>query len=218
MSIEFLCEACGAKLRIEDDSAGKTVKCPNCSAVVSTKPAEDAAAASPFGEVGPARAPVDDDNPYASPMTTPAPGAGSLSPAGASTIPHGIQRALSQTRPWVIFLSILGFVCGGFMTLGSVGILVAAVVSGEPGMILFGPMYLVYAALYLAGSYFLFVYGLRIGSFQRSNSFADLESALVAQKSFWKLVGIVIVVGFVLGVVALVGVLGFTVMTDVSRF
>ena len=79
-------------------------------------------------------------------------------------------------------------------------------------------MYLVYAALYLAGSYFLFVYGLRIGSFQRSNSFADLESALVAQKSFWKLVGIVIVVGFVLGVVALVGVLGFTVMTDVSRF
>ena len=208
MSIEFLCEGCGAKLRIEDDSAGKTVKCPNCSTVVSARPAEDLSAASPFGAVGSAQGPVDDGNPYASPMTTP-PGAGSLLSGGTSTIPPGVQRALAQTRPWVIFLSILGFVCGGFMTLGSVGILVAALVSGEPGMIVFGPIYLVYAALYLAGSYFLLVYGLRIGTFQQSNSFGDLESALVAQKSFWKLVGIVVVVGFVLGVVAVLGIMIF---------
>jgi len=103
-------------------------------------------------------------------------------------------------------------ICGGFMALGAVGIVIGAAVSGEPGMFFLAPMYVIYAALYLAGSYYLLLYGLRIGSFQRTHSFGDLEAALVAQKSFWKLLGIVTVVGFVLGVLAVVGLMAFLAM------
>ncbi|NQT16981.1 MAG: hypothetical protein HQ582_29760 [Planctomycetes bacterium] len=214
MSFEFLCERCGAKLRIEDDLAGKTVKCPNCSAVVPAKPAEEPAAASPFAASGASADAAGEVNPYASPATVPEGDFGVQTPGGTLVISPGVHRALGQTRPWVVFLSILGFICGGFMALGAVGVLIGAAVSGEPAMLFLGPFYLIYAALYLAGSYYLLVYGLKIGSLQRTNSLGDLEAALVAQKSFWKLLGIVTAIGLVLGVLAIAGFMVFGVMAS----
>ena len=71
MSFEFLCGACGARLRIDDDLAGKPVKCSQCSAVVPAKAGEGMAIESPFAGAGPAQPPVDDANPYASPAAPP---------------------------------------------------------------------------------------------------------------------------------------------------
>jgi DNA-directed RNA polymerase subunit RPC12/RpoP len=199
MSSEFLCEACGAKLRIDDDLAGKQVKCPQCSAVVRAKAGPEAAIASPFPSMEPAPPSADDLNPYASP-TAPAEIDGTARIATESqAVTPGIRRAMSQTRPWVLFLAVLGFVAGGLMALAAVAMVLVALVAGELEMLIVGPIYLLYAALYLACAYYLLLYGRRIVSFERSNDVHDLESALVAQKSFWKLVGITLAVMLVLG-------------------
>jgi hypothetical protein len=46
------------------------------------------------------------------------------------------------------------------------------------------------AALYLFASYYLWCYGKHIAALVRSGGMRQLQAAIVAQKSFWKLVGI----------------------------
>ena len=107
------------------------------------------------------------------------------------TITSGARRALAQTKPWVTFLSILGWVFGGLGALGSLGMFVLMVLGGGlPGMIM-GLAGLVGPAITLLLTYYLFCYGRRIDAYLRSDKPDDLEAALVAQKSFWKLAGIV---------------------------
>ena len=57
-----------------------------------------------------------------------------------------------------------------------------------------GRMFLVMAAFYLVPSYFLLRYGQEIGRFLRHSGVRELERAITAQKSFWKLVGIITLV------------------------
>jgi hypothetical protein len=64
--------------------------------------------------------------------------------------------------------------------------------------------YLIPAFLYLAAAYYLFTYSQKIRAFLRGRSTRDLEVALVAQKSFWKLVGIVTAITLVLYLLAIV--------------
>ena len=195
MPFELICEKCGAKSLIDDDLAGKTVRCPKCAA----------AAESPFGGAGPLPDSTDDVNPYASPATISEGPFAEQAATGMQAITPEIYRAMSQTRPWVLFLSILGFIAGAITGLGGIGIAVVSFASGQPFMLIMGPMYLVYAAAYWGCSYYLLLYAQRIGSLQRTNSIADLEGALVAQKSFWKLMGILMAVMLALGTLAMVG-------------
>lgn len=44
MSLSLTCPQCSSKLRVEDDMAGKKIKCPKCSTVFPTSPAEQSAA------------------------------------------------------------------------------------------------------------------------------------------------------------------------------
>jgi len=204
MSIEFLCQACGARLRIADDQAGKPVKCPQCSAVVQASAAGETASEGQFGGAERAEPPADELNPYASPGAPPYVDVTAQSVDDPPVLTPGIRAAMSQTRPWVLFVSVLGFLVGGMMTLVAVGMVIAATFSGEYELLIAGPMYLLYAALYLAGAYYLLAYARRIGVLERTNRVGDLESALVAQKSFWKLVGVTIAVVLVLGMIGAV--------------
>jgi hypothetical protein len=63
--------------------------------------------------------------------------------------------------------------------------------------------YLLYGGFGLGFGYYLFSYAKTIGVFTSSGHAAHLEAALVAQKSFWKLVGIFAIV--LLGVMLLGG-------------
>jgi hypothetical protein len=100
------------------------------------------------------------------------------------------------------------------MTVVAVAMVIGALVAGGREFLFVGPLYLLYAALYLACAYYLLLYGRRIGSFQRTNDVHDLESALVAQKSFWKLVGITLAVMIGLGVL----MAGFVLLLDLAVF
>lgn len=89
------------------------------------------------------------------------------------------------------FLAILGFISGGLGALG--GLVVFAVLALGLGLrgAMIGMAAFVGPAVSLVMAYYLFAYGQRIYVYLRSEKPRDLESALVAQKSFWKLAGIV---------------------------
>ncbi|MCH7226319.1 DUF5362 family protein [Haloferula sp. A504] len=125
-------------------------------------------------------------------------------------------QALAGTKPWVQFCSIIGFIITGLMLLAGVGMMIAggfmATTGDSPGMgamgmaplALMGVAYLVIAGFYFFPSLKLWRYGSQIASFIGSNSVTDLESALEAQRSFWKLAGILICVGIALYIVFMI--------------
>jgi hypothetical protein len=123
-----------------------------------------------------------------------------------------VAELLRQTKPWVRFLSVLGFIGVGLMCLAGAFGAAAAVVTGDPNMVAVSLIYPVAALLYLFPSLFLFRYASRIADFLRGGQAAQLEAALAAQKSFWKFVGILTVVMLVLYVGILAVALGLAII------
>lgn len=116
---------------------------------------------------------------------------------------------LRQTKPWVRFISVMMFIGSAFMVLGGFFMMV----SGAAGMggggggpraafggvsALIGVAYLVMAMFYIVPGVFLWRYADRIESFVQQRTTAALAAALEAQKSFWKFVGIMMLIVMVL--------------------
>ena len=137
------------------------------------------------------------ENPYETPQAA-------IMDAGAPAIadPELTQAAsmLRQTKPWVRFISVLMFICSGFMILGGLFMLVGGAAmtgaGGNPGMAaagfgaVVGGIYIAMALLYIVPAIFLWRYADQIARFDRDRSSGRLATALEAQKSFWKFVGI----------------------------
>jgi hypothetical protein len=114
-----------------------------------------------------------------------------LAGAGEGEMLSGrVTSALAGTKPWVQFLAVLMFIGSGLGLLGSCLFLLIGRRYGLPvsrmNLLLQVPLLL----LYLVPAYFLFQYGIAIGSFLERERVAELERALERQKSFWKFVGI----------------------------
>ena len=130
-----------------------------------------------------------EQNPYQAPAAPiPSP---SLAAAGNwATVP--VIELLGQTRPWVMFIAILGFILSGLTIIGGLFAAVVLIAMGGAGMAE-GAVILVYPVLgvvYYFPSRFLFRFAQRIRDLRYSHNVADLEAALAAQKSFWKFCGI----------------------------
>jgi hypothetical protein len=134
--------------------------------------------------------PIDpEQNPYQAPAA-PIPSPSFATPGNWPTVP--VVELLAQTRPWVMFIAILGFICSGLMIIGGLFAAVVLVAMGGAGMVE-GAVLLVYPVLgvvYYFPSQFLFRFAQRIRDLRYSHNVADLEAALAAQKSFWKFCGI----------------------------
>jgi phage FluMu protein Com len=91
MAIEFPCPHCSQLLRVGDDSAGKTAKCPKCEGLAKI-PADPAAPASPIGSssLG-APLPSSFGPPTPSPFGDVSPAKNPFSDGGAQTNPFGSQ-------------------------------------------------------------------------------------------------------------------------------
>jgi hypothetical protein len=135
-------------------------------------------------------------------------------PEDQSVVPDGIVEQLRGTRPWVLFLAVMGFVGAGLMVLlGLFTFAAGSLGSGRdklPGAI--GLVYVVLAALYVWPSLYLLRYGSAITRLVRDPHMERLGVALGHQRAFWKLLGIMTVVvmalygiGMVVGVAILVG-------------
>jgi hypothetical protein len=140
---------------------------------------------------------ADAGNPFASPLSS----GTAMGPEDASSlsISPAMRQAMSQTRPWVLFFAILGFLIGGLMALLAILMPLFGIMSGEgpiTGLVM-ALFYALMAAMHLVPAWFLLKYFQRIGGFLRTSAVLDLERALLAQKSFWKFTGILaaIVIG-----------------------
>lgn len=115
----------------------------------------------------------------------------------------GIQSALAGTKPWVRLVSIIGFVSSGFMILGGVAGGVVGALMGTPEAAALIFIYPLMGLLYLVPSLYLFRFATRIGEYVQGGQEAQLELALESQRSFWKFVGILSLIGIVLGVLGI---------------
>ena len=140
------------------------------------------------------------NNPYSPPAQSATYG----SPPPAA---YGEQRAgvtdtavemLRQTRPWVMFLSIMSFIGSAFMLLGGLSVMALGALAPRgngalPSSVL-GAIYIPMAFLYIYPALKLWGFAGAINRLVASRSTDDLEAALGQQKSFWKFAGIVTIV------------------------
>ncbi|MFC4699702.1 hypothetical protein ACFO4O_05985 [Glaciecola siphonariae] len=121
---------------------------------------------------------------------------------------------LSNTKFWVKLCAILGFIGSGFMLLFGLLILI-----GMGGMASFfgqennglaggfgifvGIMYIVLAAIFFLPPLFLFRYGKSISKAESSKNYVDIVDALTHQKSFWKFIGIIVVIYLVIFILSI---------------
>jgi len=148
----------------------------------------------------------DGANPFQSPMSVATTYSGGVDPSERTV------EMLRQTRPWVFFLAILGTIATCFLV---AAFLIQFIVTAGGGraFAVGGAIGVVSVVLliYVLPLIFMYRFASRIKRFVLSRELADLDSALEAQKSFWKTVGIIaaIVVIFyiVVGAFAFVGVL-----------
>lgn len=156
-------------------------------------------------------------NPYAAPRAA-VHGTPMGDPAAAGITP-AIVNLLRQTKPWVRLLAVLGFIGTGFLFLASFGMLALGASAGQglPAGFGIGLMlvYMLMAGIQLPAVLFLNRYASRIGKLVNSNAPEDLESALAAQKSFWRYVGILTLImlciyALVIVIMIVVGVAGLS--------
>jgi hypothetical protein len=121
-------------------------------------------------------------------------------PAPAAEITPGMVLALKQTRPWVLFLAIMGFIGSGclfmlglFMMAGSGFMRMIqprGPLSGTVIVALIGVLYLVLSVVYLGAAVWLIRYSGAIRRMLTVDRTGGMEAALRNQKSFWKYAGI----------------------------
>lgn len=136
----------------------------------------------------------DPGNPFQSPTAEPSSYSSGIDPSTRTV------AAMRATRPWVLFLAIMGalvtvIMLGCFVfqaiTAISLGLNLARTASilGVAG---------VFLLLYGLPTIFLFRYAARLKSFVALGSINELDEALEAQKSFWKTVGIIVAIVMVI--------------------
>ena len=139
----------------------------------------------------------------------------------ANALTDGMLDSLRRTRPWVIFLAILGFILTAFMILGGIWMFAAfSLIDAMPGQQplprVFGPalgfgigaVEIVAAVfMYLLPCIILFRYGSAIGRMVPGNIQVAVEDALARQKSFWKYLGILMIVLLVVYVLLIAGMI-----------
>ena len=129
-----------------------------------------------------------------------------------------VVEILRKTKPWVRFISVLGFIGLALMLLGALaGMAMSAKAGFGPVLIQLAAM-LVVALIQFPALLFLSRYASRIGNLVNSGHPQDLEDALAAQKSFWKYVGILTVVVIILYILVFVGALLFAGATAFRGF
>ena len=121
--------------------------------------------------------------------------------AGSANISPLAVDLLRQTKPWTRLIGVIMFIVAGFMLLGGLAAMVLGSAAlgmrvGVGGVLsgVIAVIYIAFGALYLMPAIFLNRYASKIGDLVRTNRMGDLEQALAAQKSFWKFVGVLVLI------------------------
>ena len=135
---------------------------------------------------------------------------------GAAAITPNMVQILESTRPWVVFLGVLGMIGCGFIAIAAVVFIGAGNAMGIEGLegvggAALGGVYVFMAFLYFFPSLYLLRYGRAIKRIRGRGDVVAAEDALRQQLSFWRFVGILAAVvlvlyGVVLALVSLAAV------------
>ena len=134
---------------------------------------------------------------------------------------------LAATKPWVRFISVMMFIGAGLMLLAAAGMVVMSVVGGTGGTLgnpaknpLAGPMGFAMAALYVALSIIYVFPGVKLWKYASSIAMllqtgrnGDLVAALNQQRSFWKFIGVFLIVILAVYIIAIIGLMAFAGIT-----
>lgn len=129
---------------------------------------------------------------------------------GTGLMTDNIIASLRKTRPWVLLLAVIGFISTAFIVIAAIGAVVGGGMLsadlGPGGFLIFGmaALYLVLGIVYFMASWYLLKYAGAIKRAVSSMSQNDLEDALSRQASFWKLLGVLTLIGIVVTIVMLV--------------
>lgn len=119
-----------------------------------------------------------------------------------------IMNSLRATKPWTRLLSILGFIGTGLTVIVGLGIILGRdflpMPTDAPPLIFVGVFYILTSALYLVPSIWLSKYSSAIASFLKGGDSVQLGNAIAYQKSFWKFVGILVLVSIVFMIVGII--------------
>ena len=196
--ITIRCPHCHGQLSVDEASAGQVVSCPHCSGRLTVPGARLTVPSSP--EVVPPFSPqsVSPESQFSGgglPQTPEplVPQAPVPSRRGQGVSPM-IMEALTRTRGWVRFFSILGFIACGFLVLGGLILLVGGTRFGDGVHVVIGFVYFLCAAQAFFPALKLTQFANRITSLQESHAEDDLVSALDIQRSYWVMLGIMAIV------------------------
>jgi hypothetical protein len=141
--------------------------------------------------------------------------------------PFGITTSmllsLRQTKPWVRFLSVLGFMSIGFMGLaGTLNLFMSFMSSKDTpghffphGLVAGALINVLFGLLYFFPSWFLWKFASSIGRLLNGGGQKEMEEALSNQKSFWKYAGIFSIFCFSL---AILGIVAAIVIPQFAKF
>ncbi len=114
---------------------------------------------------------------------------------------QGAFIALRQTKPWVLLIAVVMLLLAVLMAFIGVSVLLASGASLGVNVGA-GVVYFLSALAYALLGISLIRYGTWIGRAVQSQSAGDVESALLAQKAFWKAAGLLVLVFVVIFFVA----------------
>ncbi len=123
--------------------------------------------------------------------------------------------SLRQTKPWVRFISIIGFLVVLLLIAAGILSFVSSSHPVEDTMLTSATALLniVMAALYLLPSLFLFKYASAIKRLLQTEDATAMEAALQNQKSFWKFMGILTLVMLIIALLGIVAAIIFPSLT-----
>ncbi|MBL8516765.1 MAG: hypothetical protein JNM76_07320 [Betaproteobacteria bacterium] len=132
---------------------------------------------------------------------------------GGAAITAGMIEALRGTKTWVLIVGIL-LLLGALLTgLGGLAMMVGmgfagAANKGMPGgtaaMLGIGLFYLIFAVVYVFLGMYLLQYSGACSKVVKDAQPGDLEAALNYQRKFWRLGGMMALIGLVLGILGIV--------------
>ncbi|MDR1318648.1 MAG: hypothetical protein LBJ90_03410 [Treponema sp.] len=145
----------------------------------------------------------DSENPYRGPQNPANPGA-----ADSARLTENMLTYLKKAAPWLRFIGILGFIVGAFLALGGIIFIVLIPISSVllneiPGLeeyagiagILLGLYFIILAALCFFPALYTYKFGAGIRSYLLSGTDQYLETAFKNNKSLWKFLGILAIIG-----------------------
>ena len=142
-------------------------------------------------------------------------------PSTSFNITESMLFSLKQTKPWTKLISIIGFIYVGFMIIFGIGgsFMFSRFGSSNsfPSSITLTVIYLLLGILYFFPCLFLFRFSSSIGRLLEGGGAAEMEEALVNQKSFWKFVGILAIISIIMAIVGIIAAVAIPLFFSMAR-